>query len=412
MKLFLTLFAFILFLTSCGRDGGGATWTLLVYMAGDNNLSQAAFRDLAEMEAVGSTGLVQVVVQVDTLGGTTQRLHVGRGGSALLVDLGERNMADPAVLTDFIKWGKAQFPASRTALILWNHGDGFQKPLPPRRFGILQDDTNGTACCLSNLQVRQAIQDAAAHFELLGFDASQMGQIETAYEFREAADLLVFSQETGQANGWDYTGILERLTLLPSMTSQFLAGAIVETYRDFYENIFFPANNIPMEGQTPAISTIDLGQAATPLKDAIDLLAVTLFDALNDPLLKDKTVSAITAARDQAQSLTPITSPHITIDLFDFTAQLLAQPDLDAATRAALEALRDLKGSVVLSEYHGQARAGATGLSIVFFKLPEAQSFNTFDPDYLSGVRGLAFLSDTAWNEFLSAYYNAAGLLP
>ena len=36
-------------------DSGKAKWTVMVYMAGDNNLDGAALRDIAEMARVGST---------------------------------------------------------------------------------------------------------------------------------------------------------------------------------------------------------------------------------------------------------------------------------------------------------------------------------------------------------------------
>lgn len=393
----------LLLLLSCGGGGGGG-WTILVYLAGDNNLSQAALADLAEMEAVGSTGSVKVVVQIDTFGGPVQRLLVGQGDSTLLEDLEEQNMADPTVLKDFITWGTQQYPADRTALILWNHGDGYQKPNLRTPYGILQDDTDGVDCCLSNLEVRQAIEDAGVHFDLLGFDASQMGQVETAYEFRNVADLLVFSQETGQENGWDYTGILQGLTGQPAMDAEQLAGLIVETYRDFYEEVFYPDN--PNFEQYLTISAIELGSTMTDTANTISNLAQALQNSLDDPA----TVDAIAASRDQAQNLVNISTCNIYADLFDWAKKLQLQPGLDSATRDALEALLVQKDSVVLSEYHGQARPDAKGLSIVFFKDPNPSCSN-FDPDYLYGTRPLGFIADTQWNEFLSAYYTEAGLL-
>ena len=42
-----------------------ACWTVMVYLDGDNNLEPAAIDDLNEMEAVGSTNKVNVVVQFD-----------------------------------------------------------------------------------------------------------------------------------------------------------------------------------------------------------------------------------------------------------------------------------------------------------------------------------------------------------
>ena len=45
--------------------GNRAKWTIMVYMAGDNNLESAAMVDLKEMAKVGSTADVNIVVQLD-----------------------------------------------------------------------------------------------------------------------------------------------------------------------------------------------------------------------------------------------------------------------------------------------------------------------------------------------------------
>ena len=42
-----------------------AEWTILVYMVADNNLESAGIEDLNEMEQVGSTEEVNIVVQMD-----------------------------------------------------------------------------------------------------------------------------------------------------------------------------------------------------------------------------------------------------------------------------------------------------------------------------------------------------------
>jgi hypothetical protein len=413
----ITLFCLLLFLPSCQSGDSAPVWTILVYMAGDNNLSAAANQDLLEMEAVGSDSHIQVVVQIDTINGTTKRLTVQPGGVTVIEDLGEQNMADPQTLTNFLLWAKDRFRAQRHALILWDHGSGYRdsnakavQEGPLRRtYGILQDDTNGTPCCLSNRMVRQAIEASGIHFDLLGFDASQMAQIETAYEYRNVADLLVFSQETGQANGWDYTAILTVLRLHPWMAQEALAGLTVQTYRDFYEQVFYPAN--PNFEQYLTISAVQLGTDMEVLTALVNDLAMKLTAAIQNPSTRDATIAAVGTARDAAQGMDLLTTPYVYLDLFDLGEKLLAQPGLDPFTQKALMNLQLFKDRVVISEYHGQARPGATGLSIVFFKLPEAVNFNVYDPNYISGTENLDFLNNFSWNEFLSVYYTAAGLL-
>ncbi|MBI3358010.1 MAG: hypothetical protein HY037_00215 [Nitrospirae bacterium] len=409
MRRFIILCLLPLLFSCCSSDDS-PSWTVLVYMAGDNNLSNAALLDLSEMEAVGSDPNLQIIVQLDTSNEGTKRLTVQPGGAIVVEDLGERNMADPHTLTDFLVWAKNRYRSQRRALILWDHGNGYQKPASgPIRYGILQDDHEGVPCCLSNVIVRQAIETARVHFDLLGFDASQMAQIETAYEFRNTADLLVFSQETGQANGWDYTAILTGLRNHPEMQSAALANLIVETYQNFYEQVFYPAN--PNFEQYLTISAVRLGADIEQLASLVDTLARNLTAAIQDQTTRDAAILAVGSAANSTQQMDMLTSPYTYLDLFDLAEKLSEQSALNQSVQDALASLKSMKDAVVISEYHGSARPLATGLSIVFFTLPKAVDFNVYDSAYIAGTRNLDFIKDTAWNEFLSAYYKAAELL-
>jgi len=412
----LTTVMVLFTVSGCGDSKGAPIWTVMVYMAGDNNLSLAASRDLAEMEVIGSTAKVNVVAQIDTLGGSARRVFVQKGGSTLMEDLGERNMADSATLTEFILWAKANFPAHRYTLILWNHGDGLAKSLPTRNppmRKILQDDTDNVPCCLSNRIVRQAIEDAGLHFNLLGFDASQMGQIETAYEFRDLADILLFSQETGQENGWDYTAILSALADKPLMPDEELSTVIVDSYRAFYEGTTYPSYL--------TLSAIRLGEDIHDLAMRIDTLSGLLIEGLtaDHQLL----LAAIGTVREETQEMNPLTIPDVYVDLMDLVenlqGQLEAETDPSPLVREIIEetgAILAMKDEIILSEYHGEARPGANGISIVFFRLPEAMKSSAYDtytiyfPDP-GDENQILFIKETRWDDFLQTYYQAAGLI-
>lgn len=415
-------------LSGCGDSKQPPLWTVLIYMAGDNNLSPSLSADLTEMEAVGSTMQINVVVQLDTLGGNARRLLVKKNGSTLLEDLGEQNMADPQTLQEFILWAKTRFPADRFALILSSHGDGLAKriPDPPRdrdRWRILQDDTDGVPCCLTNVRVREALEAAGIYFDLLGLDASQMGQIETAYEFRNLADSLVFSQETGQSNGWDYTTLLQSLVSDPLMDGSTFARGIVESYRSYYENVYYPEN--PGTEQVLTISAIRLKGDLDNLVFRMEHLSNLLVEGLSDnvPDLQEILVNAIGTAREQTQELNPYTVPFTYVDFWDLmnnlNQNLMGFVDRtllrDATTEIAM--ILSMKEDVVIAEYHGKDRAKANGLSITFFRLPEAKQYPSyfeitglFDPAQGDGSQ-IQFFHDTQWDQLLQAYYQGAGLL-
>jgi hypothetical protein len=121
-----------------------AQWTVLAYLAGDNDLEGVLLDDLKEMERVGSRpGTVEILAQLDRAPGGdatggdwsgTRRYYVTRSatparlGSKLLADLGDANTGDPALLEDFLSFGTRRFPARATMLVLSNHGSGLYVP--------------------------------------------------------------------------------------------------------------------------------------------------------------------------------------------------------------------------------------------------------------------------------------------
>ena len=106
------------------------SWTLMVYMNGDNNLSEDALADLDEITAALWTDQIRVVVLVDTLFGGAEELSLGADGFELLDTLGEIDMSDWTELRDFGIRTVEAMPAQHYALILWDHGDGWTKPSP------------------------------------------------------------------------------------------------------------------------------------------------------------------------------------------------------------------------------------------------------------------------------------------
>lgn len=123
------------------RAATGKTWLVMLYEdADDKILEQDVCVDLNEAERVGSSDTVRIVAQLDRFKGgytgdgdwtSTRRFYVTQDndlqhiGSQLVADLGEKNMADPETLIDFVTWAMQTFPADKYALILSDHGMGW-----------------------------------------------------------------------------------------------------------------------------------------------------------------------------------------------------------------------------------------------------------------------------------------------
>ena len=191
-------------------------WTVLVYMAADNNLSQQSFKDMNEMEMVEESAEVTTLIQVDPYQNTTyppyfsstRRYKIRHDqnpdslSSEFLADLGEINSADPATLSDFANWGFNFAPSKKRMLIIWDHGNGWTK-----------DDMEKTVCydnyfndrmSVAEGELRQAIQDIDFELDIIVFDACLMQMAEVIMEIYEYCDIVAGSIFSVPADGIFY----------------------------------------------------------------------------------------------------------------------------------------------------------------------------------------------------------------
>src|SRR3954447_22487431 len=112
----------------------------MVFLNAKNNLEQFSFVNFDQMARVGSTDDVNVLVEfgrpqahyVNFYGGWSQtlRYRVTQGlepTQANAVEaLGSVNMGDGEVVADFVRWARREYPAKRSMLIFWDHGQGWR----------------------------------------------------------------------------------------------------------------------------------------------------------------------------------------------------------------------------------------------------------------------------------------------
>src|SRR3990172_7279605 len=104
--------------------------------------------------------------------------------------MGELNMGDPGTLANFVTWAMDQYPAENYYLAIDDHGDG--------AYGI-SFDASSTNDQLTPPEVYSALKEAtrngARKIDLVDFEACLMGLAENAYDMREWADYVIFSQQ-------------------------------------------------------------------------------------------------------------------------------------------------------------------------------------------------------------------------
>lgn len=388
--------------------GRASTWTVLIYMAADNDLWDEALDDLAELEEVGSTSEVTVVAQADLRGSTAKRLLVQRDRSRVIRDLGEMDSGDPEALTDFGIWGIIRYPSDHYLLVIWDHGNGWfneigaaagqraQEP-PAITTGVGYDCSSGNSIGVADGELKDALEEIASHLrggiDVLGFDACSMQLLEVAYEVKDAARILVGSEELVPLDGWPYNDILRVLALNPGLSPEELADLIVETYVDSYQGGSQGTSEV-------TLSAVDLGQMEE-LEEGVGDFSEHLLDWASGSLVQQ--------ARQDVQSFyMGISPPFLAQDYIDLThfAQLIRDGSSGELWESASSLAAVLGSSIISNGHTGESVEDAWGLSIWF---PEY--YLAFVNNHLD-YKDLGLAAATSWETFLYKSYGVPDTIP
>lgn len=328
--------AFLSILLLAGGCGGddpagptepeGGDWTILAYMAGNNNLDYSeninsfVMEDLQEMEMVQCCDKVEIVAVISSLknGGDANvyrvEYHPNEIGdeisSTLLEAWGQKDMSDPTTLRDFLELGLSECPSERTLLIIDNHGAGWR--------GACTDDPAGGQP-MTMRETKQAILDARPdgswdnRFDMILFHACLMASAEVAYSLEDVADYMVACQfvmpmeSILSSNTW-----ISRLSDDPGLTPAQLGSRIAQ-------DIKAKAN---AQGKVCHMSVLDLAYA-TQLTSQVGDLGDALPSDPGDPLW--------------AEVLDAWMNTHVTdyddpatVDLRELVNNILNEPNLAA----------------------------------------------------------------------------------
>lgn len=400
-------------------------WTIMVFMAADNNLEAGADQDLNEMETVGSNDTMNIVVQLDRNGRYSEKSELKWTGarrflirrddlpkkftSPHLLDLGPVDMAAPESLLAFVRWAKEAYPAERYALILWNHGTGWKEadlsmnlisgtpeqerttverpsfqPMPGSiSCDISYDETSGNWMDIPTLEksligIRAIL---GKPIELLGYDACLMQMVEVAHAAASTARFQVASPDWEPENGWPYDSILTALNAAPDMDGCRLGKTIVEKYRESYIN--------GSQGNTAVtLSLIDLSRLRPFEKE---LLA---FSKAVQASIRD--IDDIEQARDE--TLKYFYSDYADLGHFlSILSRRTAPGPLQQAAdrlRAALVGEAGVPGLVIANGVTGDKYRDSTGACIFF---PDRAGFFVYKNRY----HLLSFAARTGWFSLL-----------
>lgn len=414
-------------------------WTLVVYMAADNDLRNFAARNIKQLAEIGSNQFINILVHVDIkIAGNnkiTRRYYIEKN-QVIHVNANDpltqqMDSGDPKTLVSCCAWAFENYPADNYALILWNHGTGCLDPQRGRVFnpidlfsynplinkfeldrsinfidfiddkqeqrGICWDDSTGNY--LTNQKLELALKTITQtilkgqKLSLLGFDACLMSMIEVGNLVRPYAHLMCGSQEVELGAGWNYSTALAPFAT-QTISKEELAENIVNMYAQAYSQITHDFTQ----------SAVDLN-ALDKLENIIHNIALILSEAL-----QKQTGNSVKKALWLSHSKAYCTSfdePGYK-DIHHFFCNLqtnlnqfqLSKKEDEMNLKNNLNALL-IKGKqcleqVIFANRVGKNLSKARGLSIYF---PEQK----IHPSY----QHTNFAAKNAWYAFLKQYLNA-----
>lgn len=371
-------------------------WTVLVFLNGHNNLDPFGHEDVNEMEKVGSTDKVNVVVQWASLSnGRTRRLLVQKDNdpynvtSPTVESLSPVDMGSRDELIKFLKWGMRKYPAKRYFVDVWNHGNGWRDVEPSQLEvkgsrivkNISYDDLTNNK--INTVDLAKAMREVAKFIgrkiDVYGSDACLMGMVEIASEMRASVSYFVGSQETEPGAGWPYDIWLNLVRQYGgALSGKDMAVSLLKAYNFSYG---------PRGDQRPSSTTLSV-------------LDLSKIDNLNNSLrlLKDRVLAG---GVDTLSAFTGSYQNAVSFDYADYVdiGDVMKGFALRTRDRAALQAANAvqvaLQNTVVANRTRDE-KANARGLSI--WLPPEMETYRGFLRDY----QRLQFEQATGWSQIMA----------
>ena len=201
--------------------------TVLVYLAGKNNLSESLQKNLEQMKAgskhIGNNTLL-AFVRRDIQGEQPWLARISNGeltDSLSLDDMGistsNKQACNPELMEQVLKYAYSHYPANEYGLVLGGHSTGWlieQEPGDTRAFGV----DNGDGYTYSsrnrrwiNVPTMASVLERVPHLKFIFADCCNFMCLETMYELRNVTDYIIGSPAEIPAEGAPYEQIMPAL---------------------------------------------------------------------------------------------------------------------------------------------------------------------------------------------------------
>ncbi|HEY2964261.1 MAG TPA: clostripain-related cysteine peptidase [Pyrinomonadaceae bacterium] len=434
-------------------------WTIMIYMAGDNNLAVDMAYAMEQIKGVAGSGVdsPNLFVYYDgnspaipTLYCDFSEPHKPRYVRSYKVPdklypvpkKENENAADPRSILNFVDWcvnkvevdhnGEITFGrrAQKYALIFSGHSLGFQD------IGLFKDETSGKSMkmtqfygvlqglvCNKNqleqlaringwegeVRARETAVLLGQKLDILGFDSCVMGMLEVGYQFNYVAKTMIASEGSVPSAGWTYAKILGCLTREHNRNID--TRDVAELFvREFIHS----QDAYTVGGVSVDMAAWDLGRFEH-LAEAFDELAEALILCFADEesRIYRQMERVILQVHWKCQSY--MYDQNVDLgdfcELLDRECELVAEElaeggDLDLLTvvqRQCRGVLKELKKAVVLSGFSGGGYQYSNGVSVFFPWSREAYEVSRKNYESLWFAKDVK-RKQLSWTDFLKRY--------
>lgn len=434
-------------------------WTIMIYMAGDNNLAVDMAYALEQIKGVAGDGpdSPNLFVYYDGNSPAIPTLYCDFSDprdpkyvrSFRVPDKRHpvpkkqnENAADWRSILNFVDWcvnkvevqsnGEVTYGrrANRYALIFSGHSLGFQD------IGLFRDESSGKSMKMNDLYGaleilvtpeadlkkfaeglegddfrRETRMLLGQKLDLLGFDSCVMGMLEVGYQFSYVAKTMIASEGSVPSAGWTYAKILGDLACRDG------AEVVAERFvRKFIES----QDSFTVGGVSVDMAAWDMTRI-NDLAKAFDELSWALLDCFYDPesVVHRQMERVVLQAHYKCQSY----MYDQNIDLGDFCELLERECAsvieefggdetglLENVRAACVKVLDELKRVVILSGFSGGGYQYSNGISVFFPWSREGYEVSQKNYESLFFVKDVGREKKFMWPGFLKKYLNEVTL--
>lgn len=178
---------------------------------------------LVDPPGIGNSQILKITHDPDPQSATIVSPVIEDGGAVIPLVDHEVNMASAATLQAFITFAVERYPAARTMLVLWGHGDGW--------CGLCLD---GSDDILTLPELGSALASATAAMgrglDIVAVDSCAGATFEMLYELSSHSDFLVASENNVPFQGLPYTQIMNGLAAETGQSAERFCSEIVRDY--------------------------------------------------------------------------------------------------------------------------------------------------------------------------------------